>query len=373
MTNTHTLIGAATEVDRETLPNILIVDDEPGMRSFLLRALEPFAQRLSEAENPHVALAALEDSDIDLVISDWYMPGASGMELLELAKKSHWDVGFILMTGEPDVHQVISAVRMQAFDFLVKPFTISALGLAVARSHQRLQRERESRAYRELLEAGLQKRTRELEAALRGAESSYRATLEALVAALDARERETFSHSLRVRAYATYLARLAGYPSCLMTHLEQGALLHDIGKIAVADAILLKPGKLTPEEWVEMRKHPEAGEQIVRRVSFLSGAASLIRSHHERFDGNGYPDRLAGDNIPLGARIFAFADTLDAMTTDRPYRKALSMDAMRAEILRCVGTQFDPQIADIFLRVPDETWHQLRSKVESRCTVTLAD
>ncbi|MBI1749386.1 MAG: response regulator [Acidobacteria bacterium] len=369
----NTLIGAATEVDRDTLPKILVVDDEHGMRSFLLHALEPFAQRVSEAENPHQALAALEDGDFDLVISDWYMPGASGMELLELAKKSHWDVGFILMTGEPDVHQVIAAVRMQAFDFLIKPFTIPALSEAVARSYQRLQRERESRAYRELLEAGLQKRTRELEAALRGAESNYKATLEALVAALDARERETFSHSLRVRAYATYLARLAGYPSSLMPHLEQGALLHDIGKIAVADAILLKPGELTPEEWVEMKKHPEAGEQIVRRVSFLSGAASIIRNHHERFDGTGYPDGLAGDDIPLGARIFAFADTMDAMTTDRPYRAALSMDMVREEVRCCIGSQFDPRIAEAFLRVPEETWKQLRQKVESRTTAMLGD
>jgi HD-GYP domain-containing protein (c-di-GMP phosphodiesterase class II) len=144
--------------------------------------------------------------------------------------------------------------------------------------------------------------------------------------------------------------------------LEQGALLHDIGKIAVADAILLKPAKLTPEEWVEMRKHPTAGDEMLKRVPFLRPASAIVRHHHERFDGTGYPDGLKGAEIPLGARLFAMADTLDAMTSDRSYRRGPGVEAARTEIQRHSGKQFDPHIVELFLKVPSATWMQLRAE-----------
>jgi HD-GYP domain-containing protein (c-di-GMP phosphodiesterase class II) len=144
--------------------------------------------------------------------------------------------------------------------------------------------------------------------------------------------------------------------------LEQGALLHDIGKIAVADAILLKPAKLTPEEWVEMRKHPIAGDEILKRVPFLRPASAVVRHHHERFDGTGYPDALKGAEIPLGARLFMVADTLDAMTSDRSYRKGPGFEAARTEIHRLSGKQFDPHIVDLFLKIPPATWVKVRSE-----------
>jgi putative nucleotidyltransferase with HDIG domain len=182
------------------------------------------------------------------------------------------------------------------------------------------------------------------------------------VAALDSREHETFSHSLRVRSYTRHLARRAGYPPALLPSLEQGALLHDIGKIAVADAILLKPAKLTSDEWVEMRKHSTAGDEILRRVPFLRPASAMVRHHHERFDGTGYPDGLKGSEIPLGARLFTVADTLDAMTSDRSYRQAPGLEAARAEIQRHSGKQFDPHIVELFLKIPPATWAQVRVK-----------
>ena len=176
-----------------------------------------------------------------------------------------------------------------------------------------------------------------------------------------------FSTSSRVRAYTAHLARLLGCPPALPPQLEHAALLHDIGKIAVSDAILLKPAKLTEEEWVEMRKHSGAGEQILNRVSFLRSAAIIVRHHHERFDGTGYPDGLAREQIPLmGARIFAFADTLDAMTSDRHYRKAPGFAAVLSEVRRCIGTQFDPRIAEIFCQVSKERWKDLRARVGQR-------
>ncbi len=165
-----------------------------------------------------------------------------------------------------------------------------------------------------------------------------------------------------MRAYTRHLARRAGFPPALLPSLEQAALLHDIGKVAVGDAILLKPAKLTPEEWVEMRKHSIAGDEILKRVPFLRPASAIVRHHHERFDGTGYPDGLKGPEIPLGARIFAVVDTLDAMTSDRAYRKAPGFEAARAEIERCSGKQFDPHIVELFLKIPPATWVQARSE-----------
>jgi HD-GYP domain-containing protein (c-di-GMP phosphodiesterase class II) len=147
-------------------------------------------------------------------------------------------------------------------------------------------------------------------------------------------------------------------------------LLHDIGKIAVADAILLKPAKLTPEEWIEMRKHPTAGDEILKRVPFLRPASAIVRHHHERFDGTGYPDGLKGAEIPLGARLFTVADTLDAMTTDRTYRQAPGFEAARAEILRWSGKQFDPHIVELFLKIPPATWMQVRDEAGNNSVLT---
>ena len=349
------------------LPKILVVEDQPSVRAFVVESLEPLASRVAQTADAVGALETIESGDFDIVVSDLYLPGATGLDLLAMAHQSQWDVTFILMTGRAEVEQVITALRLQAADFLLKPFTLQDLTEAVTRSHRRLILQREARAYRGSLEASIQRRTRDLEAALRFVEANFQATLEALVAALDAREHETYAHSSRVRAYTTHLARLLGYPPALLPQLEHAALLHDIGKIAVSDAILLKPGKLTEEEWVEMRKHPAAGEQILTRVSFLRSAAFIVRHHHELFfDGSGYPDGLAREQIPLGARIFAFADTLDAITSDRRYRKAPGFDAVQSEVRRCIGTQFDPRVVEIFCRIPKETWQELRARVEQR-------
>jgi HD-GYP domain-containing protein (c-di-GMP phosphodiesterase class II) len=143
----------------------------------------------------------------------------------------------------------------------------------------------------------------------------------------------------------------------------RGALLHDVGKIGVPDSILLKPGKLTPEEWVEMKKHPRIGYEILKSIKFLSPAAEIVLCHQERWDGEGYPNRLCGKEIPLGARVFAVADTLDAMTSDRPYRDALSFEAALDEIKRCSGSQFDPQVIEAFLSIPPETWQSIHEAV----------
>jgi putative nucleotidyltransferase with HDIG domain len=348
------------------LPKVLVVDDEPAVRIFFREALRPISAHVGEAA---CALESIESGDFDIIVCDVWMPGASGVDLLSIAQQTRWDVGFILVTGEIQVETVITALRMQASDFLLKPLTAEEVTRSVTGAFERLVSAREARAYRGSLETSIQRRTHELEVALSELESNYQMTLEALVAALDAREHETFSHSLRVRAYTRCLARRGGFPPALLPSLEQGALLHDIGKIAVADAILLKPAKLTAEEWVEMRKHPVAGDEMLKRVPFLRPASAIVRHHHERFDGTGYPDALKGAEIPLGARLFAVADTLDAMTSDRSYRKGPGLEAARTEIQRYSGTQFDPHIVDLFLKIHPARWMQVREEAGNNSTL----
>jgi putative nucleotidyltransferase with HDIG domain len=195
---------------------------------------------------------------------------------------------------------------------------------------------------------------------------SYEQTLEALVTALDARERETEQHTRRVVLYAMALAKKMGLSDEELIEIRRGALMHDIGKIWVPDAILQKPGPLTEEEWVVMRRHPEEGLRILQGIVFFEGAVDIVGSSHEHYDGSGYPRGLVGDQIPLGARIFAVADALDAITSDRSYRKAQPFRVAYDEILRCRGTQFDPEVVDAFRSIDEEEWMALRALTTPR-------
>lgn len=207
---------------------------------------------------------------------------------------------------------------------------------------------------------------REIRRQARELEESYEATLSALVAALDAREHEVQAHSQRVSVYTVTLAGMMGIRGRELDDIRRGALLHDIGKIGVSDSILLKPGKLTDEEWEEMKRHPYIGYKILEGIKFLEGAAEIVYTHQERFDGTGYPRGLKGEEIPIGARLFAVSDTLDAMTSDRPYRKALPFDTAWQEIVRCSGTQFDPEVVRLFLKVPKERWIAIKEEIDKR-------
>jgi HD-GYP domain-containing protein (c-di-GMP phosphodiesterase class II) len=188
--------------------------------------------------------------------------------------------------------------------------------------------------------------------------------LDGLISALDYRDTETQWHSRRVALYARRLAEACGLTGSALDVVEQGALLHDVGKIAVRDSILVKRGPLTPEEWAEMERHPEFGYQLLIRVPYLREPAMIVWHHQERWDGGGYPQKLRRDEIVLGARIFAVADTLDAITTDRPYRKARSLQVGRDEIRRCRGTQFDPDIVDAFGQIPDSAWLEIQAHIQ---------
>src|SRR5258705_6616663 len=212
-----------------------------------------------------------------------------------------------------------------------------------------------------LLEATVNERTFEQRRMLDRLHDASEITLEALVAALDAREHETKAHSKRVSEYTLYLARELSVDATQLDVIRRGAMLHDIGKIGISDAILLKPGKLTDEEWVDMQKHPQIGYWILDGIEALKPASDVVLSHHERYDGAGYPRKLQADAIPLGARIFSVTDCLDVMTSDRPYRKALSYEEARREIAEFSGTQFDPEVVKYFLQVPLEIWNGIRN------------
>ncbi|HET6449578.1 MAG TPA: HD-GYP domain-containing protein [Conexibacter sp.] len=190
--------------------------------------------------------------------------------------------------------------------------------------------------------------------------ASYEATVRALADAVEARDAYTARHAERVSAYGLEIARVCGMDAADDPDLEFGFLLHDIGKIAISDAILYKPGRLTDDERDDMRRHPVIGEEIVRGIDFLAGARQVVRSHHERWDGAGYPDRLAGEQIPLAARVFAVADTFDALTSDRPYRAAASFREARCVIAAAAGTQFDPTVADAFDDITDARFDEIR-------------
>jgi putative two-component system response regulator len=337
---------------------ILVVDDEPEVRTILLRHLSGNAE-CSEAHSAFDALNKLKNSHFDLVITDIMMPGMTGIELLRCIKRRDPETAVVMATGLMDVNAAVHALRLGASDFVTKPFDLAAITRAVDRALERRRLVIANRCYREELERKVKERTLELNGALREIEESYKMTLEALVSALDAREHETHAHSLRVREYTLTLAQELGLERDDLVQVGRGALLHDVGKIGVPDSILLKPEKLTPGEWEVMREHPQIGYEILRGIGFLAPAAEIVLAHQERWDGKGYPKGLAGTKIPLGARIFSVVDTMDAMTSDRPYRKALSFEEASREVRCCAGTQFDPNVVAAFIKVPLEIWKSI--------------
>ena len=351
-------------VDRKT-ERFLIVDDEPSIRDVLAKLVSGMGFLGDTAKNGKEALKRLAETDYQMVLSDITMPVLDGLGLLHRVTAHYPDVAMIMITGVSDLNLAVNALSTGAYDYVTKPFNAIELKNKVNKALERRRLVLENKQYQLHLERRVQEQTAELREALGRTNTAYAHTLEALINALDARERETQRHSMRVSEYTMVIARKLGIPSGEFSVLQRGSLLHDIGKIGISDTILLKPAKLTEEEWMEIRKHPDIGYQILRGISFLEGAAEMVRQHHERFDGTGYPRGLAGDEILLGARIFAVVDTFDAMTSDRPYRKALNYQTAREEIIRCSGRQFDPKLVACFLQIPEDTWFKTRESLKS--------
>ncbi len=343
---------------------VLVVDDEEAVRSIVAAVLERSGFTTVSAQGADEALELLQvDPSIDLVMSDVMLPGIDGLTLLDRIVVDYPATPVVLFTAVHDIHVATSAFRRGAIDYLLKPFERAQLLTVVTRAVEHGRLRRQNSTYRQNLEQIVSARTRRLRIAMEDLERSYDITLEAMGDALDLRDAETEGHSRRVTAYTTALAREMGLNAEELRIIARGAFLHDIGKIATPDSVLLKPGKLDERETEIMREHCERGYEMVKKIPFLREASEIVYAHQESFDGSGYPRGLKGEEIPLGSRIFAIADTLDAITSDRPYRKGRSFLEAREEIKRCAGRQFDPAIVEVFLRIPAARWSALRSEI----------
>ncbi len=342
---------------------ILVVDDEGPVRSMIGSALERQGFDVELASSGREALEIVETNNFDLVLTDIVMQDVNGIALLERIHARYPNLPVVMVTAIHDIGVAIDAMRRGAYDYLLKPFEREHLMKTVERALNHRHILEESQSYQQSLEEMVRARTDMLRHAMEDLEHSYDVTLEALGDALDLKDSETQGHSKRVTAYTIALARAMGIPPPEIKIIARGAFLHDIGKMAIPDEILQKPGQLTPNEQDVMREHCARGYQMLRKIPFLAEAAEIVFSHQEYYDGSGYPNGLRGREIPIGARIFAVADSLDAITSDRPYRKAQSFDEAREEILRCSGSQFDPAVVEIFLKIPTELWQDLRSEI----------
>ncbi|HVP66202.1 MAG TPA: HD domain-containing phosphohydrolase [Anaeromyxobacteraceae bacterium] len=328
----------------EESPRVLIVDDDAVVRDAIGVVLSEEGYACHAATGAEAALEAAREAEPHLVISDVKMPDKDGIWLLDRLRREHPNTAVVMLTAYGDTEAAVECLRRGASDYLLKPPKTTELVRAIERALSRRRDELARLRYSKSLQRTVKEKTTDLRRALVEVEAAYNSTLYALVAALDAREHETGDHSQRVVRYTLALADRMGVPVAQRNDIARGALLHDIGKIGVPDAILLKPGPLSPSEWEEMRRHPQVGWNILRSIGFLHVPAEIVLSHQECWDGSGYPRGLRGEAIPLGARIFAVADTLDAMTSDRPYRKSQGFVKAIAEITRFSGTQFDPRV-----------------------------
>jgi response regulator RpfG family c-di-GMP phosphodiesterase len=326
---------------------VLVVDDDATIRKLLRDTLKPMAPEVREAGDGQAALELFAGWRPDVVLCDLQMPRMDGLGVLRGVREADDTVAFIILTGAGTTEDAIEALRLQADDYLVKPFHIDEVTLAVERAvtHRRLIRE--NREHREHLERRVAEQARQIESLLVEA-------LHALATAIEMRDDYTGGHVERVARYAVATGRELGMGTEELRHLWVGALLHDVGKIGVPDHILKKPGKLSAEEYEEMKRHPEIGAGIMARSSFLRPGIPAVLHHQERWDGAGYPSGLAGEGISMEGRIIAVVDTFDAISTTRPYRGASPKEQAFAEIRRCSGSQFDPDVVEAFIRAAEK-------------------
>ena len=314
------------EADRR---RVLCVDDEPITLRLVTRLLERMGLSVTTASSPMDALNLFDVDRFDLIITDIRMPGMDGHAFLAAIRGRDQQVPVIVATGHASLDNAIRALRDGASGMLIKPFTGEEFTTEVTNALQRARLRHDALQYRFVTPI------------LDGVAL-------ALTAAIEARDLETGAHCRQLGTMGERVGRLMGLSEQERTTIRIGGYLHDVGKIAIADRILLKPGPLTEEEYLEMQRHSEIGAAIVQTHEAMTEIARIVHHHHERFDGRGYPDRLAGPEIPLGARIISVADAFSAMTNDRVYRKAIGEEAAWDEIRRNSGSQFDPEIVELF-------------------------
>lgn len=322
----------------EGIAKILIVDDEADIREPLSDALKEEGYQVNAVEDGQQAVEQVRRFNFDMAIVDIRIPHIGGLEVLHYIKKSEPATMTIMMTGYASLETAVEALREGAYDYLIKPFNMEKLFSVLKRGlkEQRLTREN-ARLNDEL-------------------KQTYIGVMTSLATAIDAKNHRTQYHSQQVTKYTRIISEELKLPQEEREIIGRAASLHDIGKIGTPDPILTKPGTLTDEEWAQIELHPTRGAEILSPLEFLSEVIPLIRHHHERYKGSGYPDGLRGEKISLGARIISIADAFEAMVSERPYRGALTKEDALLEIETGLGDQFDPQIGEIFISTVKNTW-----------------
>jgi putative nucleotidyltransferase with HDIG domain len=341
---------------------ILIVDDEAIIREILVRQLESLGYECECCTNGRTAISRLANGQFDLMLADALAPDIGGVELLKAAMKASPGIAVILVTSVIDIEAAVDALKDGAYDYIPKPFSPEQVSISVARALEKRHLLLENRNYQRTLVKQVASRTRQLEQALEVLHKTYHSTLEALSKALDSRDAGSDGRSLRVTVYAKELAERLGLDPPNVRVIEQGVLLHDFGKIGIPDELLSRPRELTEKEQLLLRQHPEIGYRILSSIKFLKNAAQIVLHHHERYDGKGYPRGLKGEQIHIGARIFAIADALDDLTSNPGSGARKSFEVAIQEIKKMSGSQLDPQIVARFLRVPISKWEELHRK-----------
>jgi putative nucleotidyltransferase with HDIG domain len=347
---------------------VLFVDDEVNILKALQRLLRMEDMHVLTASRANEALELLERNPTQVVVSDQRMPEMSGVDFLAVVRERHPDMVRMMLTGYTEMNVAVDAInRGEIYRLITKPWNDDELRSTIRQAFEQADLKHEVRRLNQVtreqnfklqdmnrsLETKVRERTRQLAAKHQELRTAYVQTIRALTEAVDAKDAYTRGHSERVGIYASKVARELGQPKELIERVYIAGLLHDVGKIGISDAVIRKPEPLTREEYEEIKRHPEIGARILEPVDFLRDVAPCVRHHHEWYDGSerGYPDRLLGDRIPMPSRIILVSDTAEAMTSDRPYRKALGIDRVVSEISKYSGSQFDPTVVQAFLRL----------------------
>jgi len=347
--------------DQANEKNLLLIDNNLT-RQKLLSNYFGAKYNCDEADSINSAMEKIRQKEYSVVLSSVALPEFNGLELVPHLQKYSPRTELVIMSENDSAGNTVRAFRAGAFEVIQKPFEIKKIDAVIEKAFGQYELKCLKDNYQSHLEKLVSERTAELDKALEEVETSYRSTLKALVQALEARDYETHGHSERVVTFSLRLGYELGLDKAALRDLELGALMHDIGKIGVPDAVLRKPAKLNEEEWEQMRLHPLHGQKILRNIAFLEGATRIVAQHHEKWDGTGYPFGLRGEDIDIGARIFSVADTYDAIISDRVYRKGRPYQEALEELEKFAGTQFDPFVVEAFKKIPKEDWEILRER-----------